>query len=122
MTDNNSQAKATILDLEIFEDLHSILEDGFHELLTEFIRDTPPILNNLTQAVSNADFEEIFLISHALYGTAGNLGVIHLSTLLKQIQQMAKSENIEDCIQTEKKMEAAFEEAKEELLIKMKQL
>ena len=122
MTNKDLQEQTKVMDLEVYEDLHAVMEDGFHEILMEFIHDTPSILNNLSQAISYSDFEKIFLISHSLYGTSGNLGIIHLSILLKNIQQMAKSENIEDCIQAGNKIEAAFKEAKEELLKRIKKL
>lgn len=121
LTNNNTMKEHEILDLETYDELQSILEDGFDDLLKDFIRDTPPTLNNLNQAISASDFELIFSVSHGLAGSAGNLGISHLSSLLSQIQQVAKSENIEDCIQLGKEVEVAFEEAKEALLEKMKQ-
>lgn len=119
MTNNSTSRDYEILDLEIFDDLQSVLEDDFHELLRKFIRDTPPILNDLSHAISTENFEHIFSIAHAQRGSTGNLGISHLSSLLNQIQQMAKSENIEQCKQLGKEIETAFEEAKEVLLKKM---
>lgn len=122
MTDNSTLKEDEILDLIIFEDLQSVLEDEFYELLNEFISGTPLILNNLNQAISALDFEHIFSISHSLEGSTGNLGINHLSKLLKQIQQTAKSGNIEHCVQLGKEIEAAFDIVKEVLLNKMNQL
>ena len=119
MTNNRTLRDDKILDLVIFDDLQSVMEDGFHELLREFIRDTPPVLNDLFHAISSEDFEHIFSIAHSQEGSTGNLGISRLSSLLKQIQQMAKSENIEQCKQFGKEIEIAFEEAKEVLLKKM---
>ena len=119
MTNNRTLRDDEILDLVIFDDLQSVMEDGFHELLREFIRDTPPVLNDLFHAISSEDYEHIFSIAHSQVGSAGNLGISHLSSLLKQIQQMAKSENSGQCKQLGKEIEIAFEEAKEVLLKKM---
>ena len=121
MTNNRTLIDDKILDLEVFDDLQSVLEDGFHELLREFILDTPPVLNDLSHAISSENFEDIFSIAHSQEGSTGNLGISHLSSLLKQIQQMAKSENIEQCKQFGKAIEIAFEETKEVLLKKMNQ-
>ena len=121
MTDNSALKEHEILDLIIFEDLQSVLEDDFHDLLNEFISSTPPVLNNLNQAISASDFEHIVSISHSLEGSTGNLGINHLSKLLKQIQQTAKSGNIEHCVQLGKDIDVAFDTVKEVLLNKMTQ-
>ena len=119
MTNNRALRDDEILDLVIFEDLQSVLEDGFHDLLREFILGTPPVLNDLFHAISSENFEHIFSIAHSQEGSTGNLGISHLSGLLQQIQKMAKSENIEQCEKFGKEIEIAFEEAKEVLLKKM---
>ena len=121
MTNKRTLRDDEILDLVIFDDLQSVMEDSFHDLLREFIRDTPPVLNDLLHAISSEDFERIFSIAHSQEGSTGNLGISHLSSLLKQIQQTAKSENTEQCKQFGNEIEIAFEEAKEVLLKKMKE-
>lgn len=97
----------------------SVLEDGFYDLLNEFIRNTPPVLANLNQAISDSDFKVIFSISHGLQGSTGNLGISRLSNLLLELQKMAKSENIEQSVKLGDAVETAFDQAKEALLEKM---
>jgi len=119
LPDNKIQEEYDILDLETFDDLLSILEDGFYDLLNDFIDTTPSVLIKLKQAISASDFESIFNISHGLHGSAGNLGISQLSALLQQMQQFAKSEEINNCIQLKIEIDVAFEQAKETLLEKM---
>ena len=119
MTKNSTRSDDEIIDLEIFDDLRSILEDDFDDLLREFILDTPPILSDLSHAISSENFEKVFSIAHSQVGSTGNLGFSHLSSLLSQTQSMAKSEDIEQCKQFGKEIEIAFEEAKEVLLKKL---
>lgn len=112
----------TILNLDTFDDLHSILEDEFHDILSQFIHDTPLALNKLYRAISESDFKTIFAISHSLHGSTGNLGISHLSDLLMQLEHTSKSENIDQCIQFGKDIEIAFEKSKEVILNKMDEL
>lgn len=111
-----------IIDLEMFNDLHSIMEDGFHDLLSQFIEETPLVLMNLNLAISSSDFERIFTLSHSIVGSTGNLGISQLSFLLQQISQAAKSENIELCTELGKKIDVTYNETKEILLETLKTL
>lgn len=110
------------MDLEVFNDLQSIMEDELHELLNQFIQDTPPVLSNLNQAIVSSNFERIFALSHSIVGSTGNLGISQLSSLLQQISLAAKSENIDDCIQLGKKIDIAFLKTHETLKNIMKSL
>lgn len=111
-----------IVDFDTFNDLQSIMEDQLHDLLSQFIKDTPPVLININQAISTANFERIFTLSHSIVGSTGNLGISQLCILLQQITQAAKSENIEHCIQLGKKIDIAYLETKAVLLKIMKVL
>lgn len=111
-----------VLDIEIFNDLLSILEDDFYKLLNEFIEGTPNILNNLSKAISEHNFDKVFALSHSIKGSSGNLGMNKLSALLGHIENCAKANCSDHCMQLDKEIKMAFDEVKAELIQKMKVL
>ena len=100
------------IDMDVFNDLLSILEDDFYELLEEFIRDTPAQLTLLNSAIEQADFKEIFAIGHAQTGAAGNIGLSKFFHLCKDLCQQAKDKNINECSQLSNKLQKNYDECK----------
>lgn len=100
------------INAETFDDLSSILEDDFYDLLNDFLKDTPPQLAQLNTALEQSDSKEIFKIGHSQSGASGNLGLDMFHTLCTQICAEALNENIENCRQLCKLLDDNFSECK----------
>lgn len=83
---------------EAFDELLSILEDDFYDLLKDFINDTPAQLSLLDSAIKQNDFKKIFAISHAQSGATGNIGLEKFHIICHNLCIQAKEKNIQECI------------------------
>ena len=100
------------INLEIFDDLASFLEEDFYELLEDFIKDVPPQLKLLEAAIDQSDYLKIFDISHSQSGSSGNLGLARFNNICKDISLHAKNENIGECRELYKLLNKNFSECK----------
>lgn len=100
------------INMEVFDDLLSILEDDFYDLLKNFINDTPAQLTLLDSAIDQADFKHIFSIGHAQTGATGNIGLSKFFHLCKELCLQAKEENIKECSELSVALHQNYEECK----------
>lgn len=100
------------IDMDVFNDLLSILEGDFYELLEEFISNTPAQLTLLNTAVEQADFKKIFAIGHAQTGAAGNIGLSKFFHLCKDLCQQAKEKNLNECSLLSNELHKNYDECK----------
>ena len=102
--------KTPTIDMDVFNDMASILNEDFYSLLEDFINYTPAQLTQLNSAVEQADFKKIFAFGHAQIGAAGNLGLSKFFHLCEEICRQAKEENIQECSQLSKEINQNFDE------------
>lgn len=115
----SSQYDVVLINIETFEDLASVLEDDFYELLEDFISDTPTQLELLHTAIEDSNFTKIFEISHAQSGASGNLGLERFHTLCELASAEAKNENIESCRELSQLLQENYNESKKLLTEKL---
>lgn len=97
---------------EAFDELLSILEDDFYDLLKDFINDTPAQLSLLDSAIKQNDFKKIFAISHAQSGATGNIGLEKFHIICHNLCIQAKEKNIQECITLASALFESYEECK----------
>lgn len=107
------------INIETFDELLSILEDDFYDLLKDFINDTPAQLSQLDSAIKLTDFKKIFAISHAQCGATGNIGLEKFHVICRNLCTQAKEENIQECIILTNALFDNFEECKKQLTEKI---
>jgi HPt (histidine-containing phosphotransfer) domain-containing protein len=82
-----------------WERLHQISEDDTEfelELLTMLAEDVKLHIEDLRQAVTNGDAEAIAHEAHYIKGASANVGVNRIANLAKQLEQLAREQNLAD--------------------------
>jgi HPt (histidine-containing phosphotransfer) domain-containing protein len=82
-----------------WERLHQISEDDTEfelELLTMLAEDVKLHIEDLRQAVTNGDAEAIAHEAHYIKGASANVGVRRIAALAKQLEQLAREQNLAD--------------------------
>ncbi len=65
------------------------------ELLSVYITDSEKHLNLATQAILESDYSSLAKESHHLKGASGNVGAIELQALAQELEDDAKSQNLD---------------------------
>lgn len=81
--------KIEILDEKIISGIEEVLGDGIKPVIEFFCDDMPNQISRLISILESNDFLEIRKQAHNLKGSAGNMGVIALAELAKEIEQYA---------------------------------
>jgi HPt (histidine-containing phosphotransfer) domain-containing protein len=86
------------LDSQTFEELRELLgeeaEEFWIELVEKFLEVAPPKLQELGDAVNQADAPTIKASAHALRGACTTVGAMPLFQLCAQLEQMARHETL----------------------------
>ena len=77
------------LDPDIFAKLREIMGPSLPQAISPFLEDTPQYLHDLEQAVADGDSEAARAKAHAIKGSSGNLGAVHLAQLAKEAEEFA---------------------------------
>lgn len=97
LKDDNQTSNKVFVEEEInFSNLLIFLDgdkESAIELLQEFARETPSLLNNFINNLNSKNYLAAHKNAHKLAGMAGNLGLFKISKLSKSIEQQIISEN-----------------------------
>lgn len=115
----NDIDESPTINIEIIDDLVSILGDEFFDILLDFINSTPAQLSLLDSAIQQTDFNQIFSLAHAQSGATGNIGLTRFHDLSKLLCQHAKAENIDQCSMLVIALHKNYAECKELLIQKI---
>ncbi len=89
------------IDFKIIEDLHSIMGEGTHSLLYQFIEYAPIQLTSLNTFAKYENFESLQHKAHQFKGESAQIGAIKLARLCHDLEKFAKSnqkEQITECL------------------------
>lgn len=104
-----------IIDEAAFEELKQMSgEDFINELIDAFLDDAPDMLANMKSALETGDVESFRRNAHSLKSNAITFGATELGELAKELEFMAKENNLEIGNRLEI-LEDAYEKAAEEL-------
>jgi HPt (histidine-containing phosphotransfer) domain-containing protein len=85
-----------VIDKTIFEAIKQLSgEDFINELIDAFLDDAPNMLKNLQTALETKDVESFRRNAHSLKSNANTFGAIELGVLAKELEFMAKENNLE---------------------------
>jgi HPt (histidine-containing phosphotransfer) domain-containing protein len=84
------------IDKAIFEELKQMSgEDFINELIDAFLDDAPNMLNNMKTALGAKDVESFRRNAHSLKSNANTFGATELGALAKELELMAKENNLD---------------------------
>jgi len=105
----------SVIDKTIFDELKQMSGDDFiTELVDAFLDDAPNMLKNLHTSLKSRDVETFRRNAHSLKSNAHTFGAIELGSLAKELEFMARENNLEIGDRLEV-LEEAYEKAAEEL-------
>jgi HPt (histidine-containing phosphotransfer) domain-containing protein len=85
-----------IIDTTTFEELKQMSgEDFINELIDAFLDDAPSMLLHMGQALATHDVETFRRNAHSLKSNANTFGATELASLAKDLESMAKENNLE---------------------------
>ena len=86
----------TVIDQATFEELKQMSgEDFINELIDAFLDDAPNMLANMQSALEAKDVESFRRNAHSLKSNANTFGATELGTLAKELESMAKENDLE---------------------------
>lgn len=97
--DTVTEPEEPIVDEDKVQDLRSLLGDGpegVDGLIDTFVDRIPEVIEDLEQAASNGDLEEVGNLAHKVKGESATLGAKRLSELAKRIEGQARNDELAD--------------------------
>lgn len=77
------------LDVALFEELRSILEEEFPLLISTYIQDSGVRVDHLRRALTQGDSDAVRKTAHNLKGSSANLGLVYLARLCQVVEEAA---------------------------------
>lgn len=85
-----------LIDKTTFEEIKQMSgEDFINELIDAFLDDAPNMLKNMQSALEVKDVESFRRNAHSLKSNANTFGATELGTLSKELEFMAKENNLD---------------------------
>jgi signal transduction histidine kinase/CheY-like chemotaxis protein len=84
-----------VLDIEVLEELRSILGTEVDRLIEVFLDDTPRLVAALETAATGPDYEMLRNAAHTLKSSSANLGAMSLSNAAKKVELGARTQTLE---------------------------
>ena len=85
-----------VIDKATFDELKQIAgEDFINELIDAFLDDAPNIIQNMQAALDTKDVESFRRNAHSLKSNANTFGATELGVLAKELEFMAKENNLD---------------------------
>jgi CheY-like chemotaxis protein len=82
--------------------------DLLAELIAIYLRDTPPRLAALYEAVARADAEAVGREAHGLKGSNGQIGAVQVARLCAELEEQARAADLTGASETLRRLDAAF--------------
>jgi signal transduction histidine kinase/CheY-like chemotaxis protein len=84
-----------VLDIEVLDELRSILGTEVDRLIEVFLDDTPRLVAALETAATGPDYEMLRNAAHTLKSSSANLGAMSLSNAAKKVELGARTQTLE---------------------------
>ena len=85
-----------VIDKTVFEEIKQMSgEDFINELIDAFLDDAPNMFRNMYAALETKDVESFRRNAHSLKSNANTFGALELGVLAKELEFMAKENNLD---------------------------
>ncbi len=92
MSDSHTRAQIEDhLDSTLLEELNTLLEDDFPDLIETFLTDARVRIQELVRTVDAGTPEDIRQSAHSFKGSSLNVGAKQLSSLCRELEDLARS-------------------------------
>jgi histidine phosphotransfer protein HptB len=96
------------LDSAVLAALQDVMEDEYPVLLDTFVLDSEERLLVLRQANQAADAQSLRLAAHSFKGSCSNMGALKLASLCKELEELARREQLAEAEQLIEQVERQF--------------
>ncbi|MEM7304368.1 MAG: EAL domain-containing protein [Pseudomonadota bacterium] len=84
------------IDEERIIELRESVSSAFGQMIEAYLEDLPELTSSLEQAVNDKDFEQVQHFAHSIKGSSKNFGAVELADVAKELEDMAKAQNLND--------------------------
>lgn len=103
--ENSTKAKHKVDDysriidnnIENFINITGLDKDEAREILEDYIKCLPDLLNEINEAIENSDFNRLARGAHELKGSSGTFGITSIYEEAKKLEEAAKQQNKAEC-------------------------
>ena len=110
-----SDTNLPTLDHTVLDELASIMDEAFVELLRAFMIDAASIVDRLREARGGGDLAGASQLAHTLKGSSANLGALALSDLCRQLNSGERTGESVDLNDSVTQIETEFRRLEAEL-------
>ncbi|HEX5756827.1 MAG TPA: response regulator, partial [Arenimonas sp.] len=93
-----SESSAAVIDDQALAAIRACQPPGAPSLLDKiiglYLKDSPPLIDDLRQAIAGNDAEAVFRGAHALKNISANLGATQVSELSRQLESMGRAGDV----------------------------
>lgn len=84
---------AAYLDAVQIAELVELMGDDFDSLVEAFLRDSADRINQLDQAFTDGNFDQVRRQAHSLKGSSSNLGAVQLAKRCQKLESLAPQQD-----------------------------
>ena len=92
----NEAPQFPVLDESVVEEMKTILEDEYDELVEEYKVDAQQLIDQISTAAEQGDQQSIFAKAHTLGSSSAHMGYMRISKFARHIEALAKNGAEED--------------------------
>lgn len=85
---------AAHLDAVQIAELVELMGEDFDSLVEAYLRDSADRINQLDQALSDGNFEQVRRQAHSLKGSSSNLGALQLAKRCQKLESLAQKHDV----------------------------
>jgi HPt (histidine-containing phosphotransfer) domain-containing protein len=88
---------AEVINLDTFQELKATLgADFIHELIDAYCEETPRMLDQLRQALSQNDADTFQRVAHSIKSSSASLGAFELAAQARQLEALGRDRKLAD--------------------------
>lgn len=109
-----------IIDEDIIESLKELVGDGFANIVEVYIKTASELMDNIGGDLEKSDNQGLVFNAHTLKSSSAQLGVMLLSDIARQMEELGLEEKSENCDELYADAKEVFESVKiymQELLL-----
>ena len=113
-------AEPAVLDQSVIASLRQLTSPGEADVLAEvlqmFLREVPPRIEFLRNALTAGNIQEVHRAAHSLKGSAGNIGALRLFAVCRQLDDRERPADPAATAALVRALDVEFDKVKEEIL------
>lgn len=104
-----------VLDPVVFDEISNLMEDALSEFIDTYLENSPKLLKNIDQSLSQGDLSGVFHSAHQLKGGSGSIGAMQVFQLAKEIEALSRAGSAEGIDRQVSELQLAFDRVAAEL-------